>query len=1174
MKKLKKNKLNFLLFSALALTTGAVLTVVSCTAENVIPSGKELKINKKVNSIELSQNEFDVLKPASQNGVVTEQVKTILDKVFNGIDATNVSQISFVLNESETKIIIKPIEGYYFEGKLSSLDVLYTVKTQNINIPITIKEITDKMVEKDIQNILGDVVTDKVASLNKLFGGITKDNVNFFSIQKIDDSNNKPTNIKLNANEGYIFNNTEKSVISNKFLMDTEVTPPPVGTTELKIGKRVNTIEFSQNDFDILKGNMGSITDITKPIIDKIFTGIDSTNISKISFSLKETETMVVLTPAKGYHFEGNFSVLEVSYIIASKDKVNIAVSAKTITEKIQETDIQNILGSVESNKISSLNKLFTGIDNNNIKFFNTEKVDVGGKTTNIKLVAIQGYIFNNTAATLTSNSFTIDSGVVPPIIDKKLNVTVKKAVEGAPLTFPDLRIIYRGDSTAEEKLPILNKVFDGITLDNINYIKSDYTAAKTQIIITTKLDYTFSDGSSRLESVTFPEAQDLLIPVVPKTGNITFTDQDAEDMISKNNDVKLAALSKVFDGLNKDNIKGITEPKLGNTRNTVFIYKQPGYLFPENKHNIESNRVTGISELVYIQPVQYPSGIYKEDFTNILDPKISRQEKIHIFLKFFQPESGWVDEFDSVNIKSISNDKITLEAKKGFIFLVKGGKNVYEITSNSVTSFATAPKFLNIGLVPKTKSITSTDIADLNNPTKKLGVLNKYFTNVTAANIDHFSVSVNTPKTILSLRANTGYSLGQFIQRSTLDSWWNLPEKGTNPTTGANPVQQWMPRQQNEVEAAPNWNAENLDASNRPFKWLSSTPQRPTVFPTLNKEEQQVVDFYKDTTARITSPVWIGEDEYAESGTVWYYPKPDWDKTNDWTYFGTNIHVITNNLTKTKLNSSTQKPVHGWYLKEDQKHKDITFSFHRDKDASENSLSDLYFADVSKGEIELVDLALNTSPNYDINGKNRNMLDFAVIRVKTIGRHFNNTPFDIGKHINKNKTLNYDWIDTEAEFKEIFENIEDLTFYIGGYPDGFWTIKSYARNQFWVPQTSTLPIKSGTKWYTDPKLSDLDAVKLGGINGGEEWYSMSNSLMFPHFPIGHGGSGSLVTILHKGVVRPVGIFWGEFAGNDFSNQNLIRIAGADLFYTPNYFFKSQTESALSYNFTKVKTAK
>ncbi|MGL5522059.1 MAG: hypothetical protein ACRDAW_02215 [Metamycoplasmataceae bacterium] len=1173
MKKLNKNIKNVLFFSASILTMGTVLTVISCTAENVIPGGKELKINKKVNSIELSQNEFQILKSVSQNGVVTEQVKTILDKVFNGIDATNVSQISFVLNEAETKIIIKPIEGYYFEGKLSSLDVLYTVKSENKNIAVTIKEITDKMVEKDIQNILGNVVTDKVASLNKLFGGITKDNVSFFSIQKIDDSNNKPTNIKLNANVGYIFNNTEKSVISNKFLMDTEVTPPPVGTTELKIGKRVNTIEFSQNDFDTLKRNMGSITDVTKPIIDKIFTGIDSTNISKISFSLKETETMVVLTPVKGYHFEGNFSVLEVSYIIASKDKVNIVISPKAITEKISNQDIQNILGSVDSQKITSLNKLFTGVNNTNIKLFSIKKIDNADKTISIELTANEGNIFNNTSQIIISNKFALDSGVVPPIVDKKLNITIKSAVEGAPLTFPDLRIIYRGDTTAEEKLPILSKVFNGITLDNIQHIKSDYTAAKTQIFLETRLDYTFPDGSSRLDSITFPVAQEVFIPVVLKTGNITFTDKDAEDMTSKNNDIKLAALSKVFDGLNKDNIRGITEPKLGNTRNTVFIYPQPGYLFPDNKKHIESNRVTGISELIYIQPIQYPSGIYKEDFTNILDPNISRQEKIHIFLKFFQPESGWVDEFDSVNIKSISNDKITLEAKKGFIFLVKGGKNVYEITSNTVTSFATAPKFLNIGLVPKTKPITSTDIADLNNPTKKLGVLNKYFTNVTTANMNNFSVSVNAPKTILSLRVNNGYSLGQFIQRNTLDSWWNLPEKGTNPTTGANPVQQWMPRQQNEVEAAPNWNAENLDASNRPFKWLSSTPQKPNVFPTLNKEEQQVVDFYKDTTARITSPVWVDGVEYAESGTVWYYPKPDWDKTNDWTYFATNIHVITNNLTKTKLPTSTQKPVHGFYLREDDQHKEIKFSFLRG-DATEGSLSDLYWADVSKGEIELVDLALNTSPDYDVNKKNRNMLDFAIIRVKTIGRNYFGVPFDINKHINKNKNLNYDWIDTEAEFKEIFENIEDLTFYIGGYPSGFWTIKSYTRNQFWVPQTSTLPIKSGTKWYTDPNLSQYDAVKLGGINGGEEWYSMSNSLMFPNFPMGGGSSGSVVTILHKGVVRPVGIFWGEFAANDFNNKNLIPMAGADLFYTPNYFFKSQTDSAPGYNFTKVKTAK
>ncbi|MGL5519825.1 MAG: hypothetical protein ACRDBR_00125 [Metamycoplasmataceae bacterium] len=992
MKKLKNNRKNFLLFTALALTTGTILTVVSCTAENVIKDEKELMIKKKVDSIELSQSEFDILKPKGKNSVVTEQIKTVLDKAFVGIDSTNISKILFTLNEIESKITITPIEGYYFEGKLSSL---------------------------------------------------------------------------------------------------------------------------------------------------------------------------------------------EVSYTILSKDNINIVVSIKETPDKIEKTDMDNILGSTNSSKIISLGKLFVGVDDKNINLFNIEKMDNTDKTTSIKLTANKGYIFNNITATLISNKFTIDTGGVippdpPPVGNQKLNITAKTKIEGAALTEPDLREIYSGHTSAEDKLKILSRVFDGITIDNIKNLRSDYVTELTQIYLTANDGYVFSDGSKKLDSIVFPKAEKVLINVTAKAGKIEFTDKDVDDMASKDNKVKLAALSKVFDGLTIDNIKGITEPLLGNTRNTIYIYRAYGYIFPDNKTQLISNVVTGISLLVLIKPIEYPSGVFKDDFKNLQNASISPKEKLNILLKFFKPEAELYGEFDLVDIVSTSNEKITLKAKKGYIFIrqTTDGLNVPEITSNPVTGFATTPQFLDIGLVPKTPTITSTDITDLSNPTKKLAILKKYFTNVTDANINNFSANVNPQKTIISLKANTGYSLGKFTQVNNLDSWWNLPEKGINPTTGLYPVKQWMPRQQTEAEAAPNWNMENLDAFNRPFKWLSSTPQRPTEFPTLSKEEQQIVDFYKDTTARITSPVWIGEDEYAESGTVWYYPKPDWDKTNDWTYFGTNIHVITNNLTKTKLSGSTQKPVHGWYLKEDQKHKDISFSFIRDKDASEGTLKDLYWADVSKGEIELVDLALDTSSVYDINKQNRNMLDFAVIRVKTIGRDTFNNTFDIGKHINKNKNLNYDWIDTEPEFEEVFKDIENMTFYIGGYPSGFWTIKSYTRNQFWVPQTTTLPIKSGTKWYTDPKLSDLDAVKLGGINGGQEWYSMSNSLMFPNFPIGHGGSGSLVTILHKGVVRPVGIFWGEFASNDFNNKNLIPMAGADLLYTPNYFFKSQTDSVPGYDFTKVKTPK
>ncbi|MGL4184051.1 MAG: hypothetical protein ACRCRP_02845 [Metamycoplasmataceae bacterium] len=944
---------------------------------------------------------------------------------------------------------------------------------------------------------------------------------------------------------------------------------------ELKIKKKVDSIELSQNEFNILKSNgqNGNITEEIKTILNKVFTGIDSTNITKILYSLNESENKIILKAIEDYYFEGKPSSLNVLYTVLSKDNINIAITVKDKIDKIEKIDMDNILGSDNTAKIKSLEKIFGGITDKNINLFNIEKVTNSDSTIKIKLTAIKGYIFNNVSTTLFSNNFSVFEEVTPPppIGDQKLNITAKTKVEGPALTEPDLREIYSGYTPDEDKLKILSKVFDGITIDNIKNLKSDYIPELTQIYLVANNGYVFSDNSKRLNSVVFPKAQKVLINASAKVGEIIFTDQDAEDMKSKDNKIKLKALSKVFDGLTIDNIKGITEPLLGNFRDTIHIYRSYGYIFPNDKTVLISNEVKGISKLILIKPVQYPEKVFKDDFKNITNPKISPKEKLNILLKFFKPESDWYTEFDSADIIS-TNDKITLKAKKGYIFIKQttDGPNVPEITSNIVSSYATTPTFLNIGLVPKTKTITKQDISDFNDPNKKLSILNKYFTNITASNMNNFSASINTYKTAITLRANSGYSLGEFTQVNELDSWWNLPERGTNPTTGANPVPQWMPRQQNEGEAAPERNRDNIDKSNYPFKWLSSTPQKPTEFPKLSADEQKVVDFYKNTTARISSPVWVDNEEYEESGTIWYYPKPDWDKTNEWTYFGTNIHVIGNILTKTKLPNSKQKPVHGFYLLEDQRHKDITLNFARDKQLSINDRAFIYSADVSQGEIELVDLALDTSSNYDINGKNRSMIDFAVLRVKTVGKNLYGESINIEDHVNKTKNLTYDWVDTEQEFKEIFENVQDLTFYVGGYPSGFWTIKSYTRNQFWTPQTTTLPIKSGTKWYTDPNLSQYDAVRLGG----EEWYSMSNSLMFPNFPIGHGGSGSLVTILHKGVVRPVGIFWGDYAHDSFTNQNIMAMGGADLFYTPNFFFKNQTTSAPSYDFTKVKNIK
>ncbi|MGL4184052.1 MAG: hypothetical protein ACRCRP_02850 [Metamycoplasmataceae bacterium] len=998
MKKLK-NKMNFLLFSSIALTTGAVLTVVSCTSQNVIKDEKQLNIKKKVDSIELNQNELNILKP--KNNVITEQVKLILDKMFDGIDSTNIKMILFYLDENQNKISISPIEGYYFgEEKLTTLDVKYTIQKEIVNISVSVKEIKDKIENKDIENILGKDNTKKVSSLSKLFNGIDDKNVLSLNTERIDNTD-KTAAIKLNANSGYIFNNTEQSITSNPFSISTpEVVPPPI---------------------------------------------------------IPDPPPVIPPDP--------------------------------------------------------------------------------------------------------------------PPTVTVKLNITAKKAVVGGPMTEPELRAIRHGATPIEDKIKYLNKLFDGIDKETIKHIQTfDYTGF-TQVNLTTKQGYVFANGTNKLDSITFPRAPKVTISITAKSTEVDFSDQDVEDMKSQDKVIKLRTLNKIFNGLTLDNINGVVDPAVNNGGDAVIAFSGSGYVFDNNKTRIESGKLKGISKKVLIKSVEYPSGVFKEDFTSLKDPQIPDKYKIKILTKFFTPSLEDDRQFNFIEIKNINTttNKITIKTKQGYIFIPQthDGKNVYEITSGPVTNFAPSPKFLGIDLVPDTKSITKQDITDFNNPSKKLSVLKKYFKNIDASNINNISTSINQYKTAISIKANNGYSLGKYTQIDSLDSWWNLPAKEINSTTGPNPVHQWMPRQQDEYEAGPLKNKERLN--DYPFKWLSSSPTNPTQFPTLNADEQKIVDFYKNTTARITVPAINPDDpdgEYEESGTVWYYPRPATETDDTWTYFATNIHVIRSLITKNPPITSNQTPVHGFYLKDDDRHRYARINFSRDKQASVNDRGFVYSMDIAANEMQLVDLALDRSSNYDINGKNRNMLDFAVFRVKTVGQDIFNKPFDIKQHVNKNNDINkYDWIDTEAEFKEVFENIQDLTFYVGGYPGGFWTIKSYTRNQYWVPQTSTLPIMGGTQWYTDASLSAGNAVKLDG----EEWYSMSNNILLPNLVIGGGGSGSLVTILHKGVVRPVAILWGTFAQKNLNELNFVDLTGADLFYTPNFYFKDRKTGAPGYDFTKLK---
>ncbi|MGL4184075.1 MAG: hypothetical protein ACRCRP_03000 [Metamycoplasmataceae bacterium] len=659
-------------------------------------------------------------------GTNTADQLLVLKKLFNGIDNTNISNITFKLDKNKSVVTLTANKGYIFNQSSSTLESdKYIIEP--ISLTITKVAGTITISEKDITNLEGTDSTLKLASLNKLFTGsdLKTENLNKFTIE-IDKKN---TVVILKAINGYIFNKTEPSITSNKYTL--EINPP--ATVNLIITAKPAGVILSPIEITILNG-----TDTTKqlPILEKLFQGTDlkAENQDKFTIIVDTNKKIVSLKAKPGYTIDNK------NLLPSNQYKDEVVIISLNITKRAGElilsaTDIANLSSTDNNKKLTSLQKLFEGPD---LKIDNINKFNIEVDATNKKVILkpIANYTING-ANELVSNQYKDE------VVTTVLNITAAKAQSLTEMEEADLK-----GNVFDKKLVILKKLFNNIDQNNQNHF--DVLVADNKIVtLTAKDGYTFASGKS-LSSPAYTVIPTIInLEISAKQGAIYITEGDIS--ILEGNDVpsKLNPLQKLFDG------KDLTSANLTKFKIKVDKAQRKVILTPEQNYTINNKNM--LDSQVYIVDLQISLKAKPAlDVVDLVDVigQDSAKQLISLQKLFTGVEATKQPHFD------VSLDKnkmiVTLTAKEGYSFVNANfiNSNVYTITNIDLQITTKIDVIVN--------AINGYGFVDLESKDKalQLPILERFFAGVDTNKQNNFTVSLETPNTI-KLIANSGYSFG-----------------------------------------------------------------------------------------------------------------------------------------------------------------------------------------------------------------------------------------------------------------------------------------------------------------------------------------------------------------------------------------------------------------------------
>ncbi|MGL5522055.1 MAG: hypothetical protein ACRDAW_02195, partial [Metamycoplasmataceae bacterium] len=229
-------------------------------------------------------------------------------------------------------------------------------------------------------------------------------------------------------------------------------------------------------------------------VLKKLFPNVTNTNFNYFTFKVEAK--VVTLTAKQGFVFgktveAGKPTLVAPAYTISKPPitDTNLGINAIPPTANITTEDINNLKGTDTAKKITTLLKLFRGIDSNNYSRFDL-KINESSKT--ITLTAHTGFIFGSgTSAkkSIDSQAFT-EEFVILPIIAHTANLN---------LTADDVKVIKDGNNQTA-LLTALNKLFSGIVSGNISNITITIDDANNKVTITPNYGYLLENSVPMLE--------------------------------------------------------------------------------------------------------------------------------------------------------------------------------------------------------------------------------------------------------------------------------------------------------------------------------------------------------------------------------------------------------------------------------------------------------------------------------------------------------------------------------------------------------------------------------------------------------------------------------------------------------------------------------------------------
>ncbi|MGL5438260.1 MAG: hypothetical protein ACRDA7_00815 [Metamycoplasmataceae bacterium] len=689
------------------------------------PVDKNLNITAIATAASLTKEEESAL-----SGTDMSMQLNILGKLFTGSDLNSANQINFAVSVDTTKRIVTLTgkNDYTISGNKTLNSTQYNITTNNIVLNIT-KITSPKLLNSDITILEGTNTTDQLPVLKKLFNGIDNTNIAHITF-KLD--KNKST-VTLTANTGYVFDQSSTTLESDKYTIE------PAPNINLEITKVNNPVLLS-TDIDILKAK-----DLPAQLValKKLFggSGLIAENQPHFTIAVDEAQKTVTLKANSGYTINNAAEFKSNAYTI-EPISLTIAKIAGAIT--ISERDINNLEGTEPTLKLASLAKLFNGAD---LKAENLNKFTITVDKTNLVVVlkANDGYIFNKTEQSITSNKYTLEK---PPPVIVNLTITAKPA--GVVLSLAEITDLESTDKA--KQLVVLQKLFEGADLKKENQDKFTVIVNKNDRIVSLMAENGFTiDNKTLLPSNKYEN--EVISLNITKIATPTITESDIAALKGNNDTNKLASLNKLFGGTDIDKIANFTI-EVNETNRIVTLKPIPGYSI--NGANTFASDVYTLS--LNITAKSGTLTILQIDIDNLNGN--DKAKKLESLNKLFEGADLKIENIDKLKIAvDTGNKKVTLTTIEGYSI---GGatslvSNVYTID----------PVIVNLDITKQTGNIilTETDLTNLtgDNNDKKLESLKKLFggNDLKIDNIGKFTIESNTTNRTVTLKPIANHTIG-----------------------------------------------------------------------------------------------------------------------------------------------------------------------------------------------------------------------------------------------------------------------------------------------------------------------------------------------------------------------------------------------------------------------------